>query len=70
MVDTIQTVYEKQIKPLSVTDRLQLVRLIMEDLAESVSCWAVDTSDEWSQKDLHDLRQSSLLYAAQVLADE
>jgi hypothetical protein len=70
MMDTVHTVYERQVKPLSVADRLQLVRLIMEDLTESVSRWAVDIADEWSQEDLHDLGQASFLYATQVLADE
>ena len=33
-METIQEIYEKQLKELSVPDRLQLVRLIMNDLAK------------------------------------
>jgi hypothetical protein len=70
MMDTVHTIYERQIKPLSVADRLQLMRLIMEDLAESAPRWAVEISDAWSHEDLHDLSRASLLYATQSLADE
>ena len=68
-MDTTYEIYEKQIKPLPVTDRLQLARLIMDDLAESAPRWTVDVSDAWSQQDLYDLSRASLLYAAHALAD-
>ena len=69
-MDTVQQLYEHQIKLLTVPDRLELVRLIMGDLAESASRWFVETSDAWSQEDLNDLSRASSLYASRVLADE
>ena len=69
-MDTALEIYEKQVKTLPVIDRLQLARLIMDDLAESVSHWVVDMSDAWSQEDLYDLSRASLLYAARTLADK
>ncbi len=68
-MDTAYEIYEKQIKALPVTDRLQLARLIMDDLAESAPRWTVDVSDAWSQQDLYDLSRASLLYASHTLAD-
>jgi len=62
-------IYEKQVKPLPVADRLQLARLIMDDLAETAPRWIVDESDNWSQEDLYDLSRASLVYAYRTLKD-
>lgn len=69
-MDTAQQIYESQVKPLTVHDRLELVRLIMGDLAESASRWLVEESDLWSQDDLKDLSYASSLHASRMLADE
>lgn len=70
-MDTIHAIYESQVKPLSVTERLELMRLIMEDLAQSAPRWVVDISDMWTEEDLADLSRASLAYgAAAVLEGE
>ena len=67
---TVDEIFEKQIKPLSVVDQLQLVRLIMNDLAESAPRWVVDENDTWSDEDLHDVARASLHYGTQSLEGE
>ena len=67
---TLNEIYETQIKPWSVIDRLQLVRLIMDDLAESASQWVVEDKDDWSNQDLTDITASTLLYAQESLGEE
>jgi hypothetical protein len=62
-------IYEKQIKPLSAIERLNLVKLIMDDLADTATQWVVDSSDSWSEQDLYDVRKASLRYAAHQIAD-
>jgi hypothetical protein len=67
---TIHELYEHQVKPLPVTERLQLARLIMDELADSANNWIVDTSDTWSEQDTVDVQQASMRYAAQLHEDE
>ena len=69
-METMQEIYEKQLKELSVPDRLQLVRLIMNDLAESASRWIVEESDTWSEEDLNDANLASMRYASLTLLAE
>ncbi|MBC8447890.1 MAG: hypothetical protein H8D78_09085 [Chloroflexi bacterium] len=63
-------VYRNHVKTLPVVDRLQLARLIMDDLAESAPRWVVDVSDAWSEEDLRDLTWASFAYAAQQWGSE
>lgn len=65
-IETLNKIYETQIKTWSVVDRLQLVRLIMDDLAESASRWVIEERDTWSNQDLHDITLSALLYAQEL----
>lgn len=58
----VKELYLHQVKPLPVIERLLLTRLIMDDLSESVSRWAVDSDDAWSDEDLSDLSRASLQY--------
>lgn len=67
---TIRELYEHEVKRLSVAERIQLVRLIVDDLAESAQLWAVDENDAWSEEDLRDLTHASLLYGSKALLDE
>jgi len=67
---TVLEIYNSHVKTLSVTERLQLARLIMDELAESASRWLVDVSDAWSEEDLRDLTRASLAYAAQQWESE
>ena len=69
-MSAVDQLYEKQVKLLPVADRLQLLRLIMDELAESAPRWVVETSDAWSQEDLEDVSRASLLHMARVLEDE
>lgn len=49
----IQELYESRVKPMPPAERLQLARLILDDLAPSEK--PVDISDEWSDDDVADL---------------
>ena len=69
-MSAVEQLYEKQVKFLPVADRLQLLRLIMDELAESAPRWVVETSDTWSQEDLEDVSRASLLHMACVLEDQ
>jgi Protein of unknown function (DUF2281) len=68
--DSISILYQKQIKPLAVTDRLHLMQLIIAELAESASGWVVEESSAWSHEDLLDLGRASLQYAGKTLPGE
>jgi hypothetical protein len=63
-MDTVHDLYERQVKPLSVSERLELMQLIMQDLARSTARWTVEAGDVWSDEDLNDLSQASLAYAS------
>lgn len=68
--NTLDEIYQTQIKTWSVVDRLQLVRLIMDDLAESAPRWVVQDQDSWNQQDLVDITSGTLLYAQESFGDE
>ena len=68
-METAQDIYDRQIKRLPVVDRLQLARLIMDDLVDSAPNWTVEINDAWSEEDLYDLSRASLRYASHRLAD-
>lgn len=52
---TVNEIYQQSIKPLGTADRLQLARMILNDIpAESF----VDYSDAWSDEDLSDFTQA------------
>jgi len=59
-----QRVYETTVKAMPLPERLQLVSLIMDDLAAAAPKWALNEDDVWSDEDLHDLTAASLAYAA------
>lgn len=69
-MNTLNEIYETQIKSWSVIDRLQLVKLIMDDLAKSAPSWVVEPDDLWSDQDLHDVTTSTLFYAQQTIGDD
>lgn len=62
-----QQVYETSVKKLPVIERLQLVKLVMDDLMSRPTTWIVDESDAWNEEDYADLTQASLAYATQSL---
>jgi hypothetical protein len=65
-MDTVHDLYERQVKSLSVSERPELMQLIMQDLARSTARWAVEASEAWSDDDLYDLGQASLAYASSI----
>ena len=66
---TPQQIYEASVKSLSVVDRLQLVKLVLDDLMSDPGRWAVNEGDAWSAEDYADLTQASLSYAAWSLEE-
>lgn len=56
-------IYETSIKSLPIIERLQLVKLVMDDLMANSTTWVVDESDVWSDEDYADLSRISLAYA-------
>ena len=69
-MSAVSQLYQQQVKPLPMIDRIQLARLIMDDLSEFVSRSSVDFSDAWSDQDLYDATLASQRYVAQILDDE
>jgi hypothetical protein len=67
---SVMAFYQKQVNGLPVTDRLQLARLIMDDLADSAPTWVVDSSEAWSDEDVYDLGRATLVYAARLSPDD
>lgn len=53
----IQDLYSTRVRPMLPAERLQLARLILDDLAPSDQ--PVDVSDEWSDDDLADAAAAS-----------
>jgi hypothetical protein len=45
----IQDIYDTRVRPMTPVERLQLAKLILDDLARSE--YAVDISDEWNEDD-------------------
>ncbi len=64
---SVQQIYEESIKNLPAVERLQLVRLVMDDLMSEPMTWIVDDNDVWSQEDYADLARASLTYAVPSL---
>jgi hypothetical protein len=59
----IQDLYESRVRPMVPAERLQLARLILDDLAPSQA--AVDVSDQWDEDDLAELSAYSAQHAGQ-----
>lgn len=59
--------YQTYIQKMPILDRLQLVRLILDDLMATPQAWLVDESDVWSDEDIEDLTRYTLAYATQSL---
>jgi hypothetical protein len=57
----IQELYESRVRPMVPAERLQLARLILDDLAPSET--AVDISDGWGDDDLADVAAYSAQHA-------
>jgi hypothetical protein len=57
----IRELYETRVRPMNPAERLELARLILDDLARSES--PIDTSDEWSDDDLAEVSVYSAQHA-------
>lgn len=64
----IQDLYNTSVRPMVPAERLQLARLILDDLARSEN--AVDISDEWGDDDLAEAAAYSAQHGDQLKADE
>ena len=67
---TPQQLYDTSVKQLSILERLQLVKLVLDDLMHDPESWVVEESDEWSADDLQDLTRASLVYADRVTGEQ
>ena len=63
----IRELYDTRVRPMVPADRLQLARLILDDLAPTES--PVDVSDEWGDDDLADVAAYSARHAGQLTAE-
>ena len=59
--------YQVYVQEMPILERLQLVRLILDDLMATSQTWLVDESDVWSDEDIEDLTRYTLAYATQSL---
>ena len=66
---TIQDIYQKVVSPLSLSDRIQLAALILNDITEK-NIEVIDSSDTWTEQDRLDITSFSLKYAANLFPDE
>ncbi len=63
----IQDLYDARVRPMPPAERLQLARLIIDDLAPSDK--PLDVSDDWSDDDLADLTAFSAQQATRSSDD-
>lgn len=66
---TVQEIYQHIIDNLSVSDRLHLSALILNDLAQQ-NVDVIDASSTWTEQDKSDITSFSLQYANSIFPDE
>jgi hypothetical protein len=54
-------IYETSVKNLPAVERLQLVKLVMDDLMNDPTTWIVDENEARSEEDYANLARASLL---------
>lgn len=64
----IQDLYNTSVRPMAPAERLQLARLILDNLAPTET--AVDVSDEWNADDVAEVTAYSAEHAGRLTADE
>jgi hypothetical protein len=64
---TPQQLYDTSVKRLSIVERLQLVKLVLDGLMVNPESWVVQESDEWSTEDLDNLTRASMAYADRLV---
>jgi len=65
----ITEIYQNIVGTLSVSDRLRLAAMILNDLSEQ-NIAVVDESNTWTEQDRLDITAFSLQYAANLFADD
>ncbi|MBN3898384.1 MAG: hypothetical protein HWQ41_24855 [Nostoc sp. NOS(2021)] len=65
MSNTAQEIYNKVVRTMSLTERLRLATLILNELVEQ-NLSITDQSDTWTEQDQLDLASFSLQYAALI----
>jgi hypothetical protein len=66
---TVQEIYRNIVGNLSVSDRLRLAALILNDLTQQ-NVAVIDASDSWTEQDQLELTSFSLQYANGLFPDE
>jgi hypothetical protein len=66
---TVQKIYQNVVGNLSVSDRLRLAALILNDLTQQ-NVAVIDASDTWTEQDQLELTSFSLQYANGLFPDE
>jgi hypothetical protein len=69
-MNTLHQIYQEQVIKLTVTERLQLARMIMDDLADSAIARSIDDSDVWTAEDLRDASRAALRYTIRSSSKE
>jgi hypothetical protein len=69
MPTTIDEIYTQVIRVLPPGERLQLAKLILNNLA-SQNVGVVDESNTWTEEDISDLSKFSLQYVATLYPDD
>ena len=66
---TVQEIYQNIVRNLSVSDRLRLAALILNDLTQQ-NVALIDASNTWTDQDQLELTSFSLQYANSLFPDE
>ncbi|MBE9216212.1 MAG: hypothetical protein HC836_02820 [Richelia sp. RM2_1_2] len=69
MPTSAQSVYIQVVRTLPPTERLRLATLILNELVEQDSS-VIDRSDRWTDRDIIDLNNFSLQYAATLFPED
>jgi hypothetical protein len=68
MLTTAQEIYVQVVRTLSLTERLRLANLILNDLVQQ-NVSVIDQSDIWTEQDQLDLAAFSLQYAVKLFPE-
>lgn len=68
-VQTVQEIYQNIIGNLSLSDRLRLAALILNDLTQQ-NVAVIDASNTWTEQDQLELTSFSLQYANSLFPDD
>ncbi len=63
---TLHEIYQQSIKPLPTVDRLQLARMILNDIPAEL---LIDFQDSWSDEDLRDFTQAGWQHIDESLGE-